>query len=303
MKTSQKILILEDDPLVRRTLKSLLEQRGYAVSVVMNGREGIEMASKEIFDLVISDIRMPEMNGIKAVEEIQKIQKKTSQKTNYMFITGYAEEDAPGSAIKLGVTDFLLKPFDVEQFLTTVKRNLEDGEAEEFKELVVQVKAYSPEGRWQFPAREFIFEKLITLKETNMEQNVYFANYVVWQGEAREVFLLSHPHFEDEFKKNSQIKMITHSVYHSFQHESFFGDFVQIKITTREIKRCSFVLVFKFFNKKTSAFLGQGWQRIAFSDLKTGKICQIPHYILDLATPVLEDSIRSSSTLIKPNLQ
>gem|GEM_PF-2408769 len=87
--------------------------------------------------------------------------------------------------------------------------------------------------------------------------------------------------------------MITHSSYQRFLHEARFGDRVEIRMTSREIKRCSFVLVFRFSNKQNQAFLAEGWQRIAFAFRKTSRICAIPDYLLDLVAPIeLHDPAR-----------
>ena len=81
--------------------------------------------------------------------------------------------------------------------------------------------------------------------------------------------------------------------------QAFRGDVIQIKMTSREVKKCSLVLVFKYFNKKTKAYYGEGWQRIAFVDSNTGKICVIPHYILDLALPIQQENQNETKRRVK----
>ncbi len=140
--------------------------------------------------------------------------------------------------------------------------------------------------KWKFPGGAFVFEKPILLKETNMIGNTYYDNYISWQGEARERLLLHHPALGEWMKNNGHIKMITHSVHHQFLNETTFGDVVQIKATTREIKKCSFVMDFIFTNFVTGVTLGKGWQRICFADVRFGKLCSIPRLILDLIEPI-----------------
>ena len=276
---AKNILLIDDDQLVLKSLTGLLTKKGYSVEAAENGTAGVEKALKGNFDLIISDVRMPGLDGIKAAEKIKVEMAKTGKKVNFLFITGYAEDDAPQYAIDLGATDFILKPFDITQFLSAVERNLQD-----------QTKAEAPvEIPKKYDPKEFVYEKLVTLKDTNMEGNVYFANYLAWQGETREALLLSHPNIQEELKKYSFVKMITHSAYQRFVQDSYLGYLLQIKMTCREIKRCSFVLVFKFFNKLTGAFIGEGWQRIAFADFRTGKICPIPPHLLDCVMPISTD--------------
>lgn len=285
---SKKILLIDDDELVIRSLEKLLARKGYSVDAISDPKAAVQRAAEVSYDLIITDIRMPGMNGIKAIEEIQKDEEKTGRKVNCMVITGYAEEDAPGRAIQLGVTDYLLKPIDLNQFLDAVERNLAGSQEAPTIQPDLN-KPYNPDGRWQFPNKEFLYEKLVTLKDTNMEGNVYFANYFAWQGEAREVLLLSHPNFAEEAKKFSHVKLVTHSAYQRFIHESYLGDIIQVKMNSREAKKCSFVLYFKFFNKKNELFLGEGWQRIATVDVRSGKICQVPPHLLDLVLPIVVD--------------
>jgi 3-oxoacyl-[acyl-carrier-protein] synthase II len=120
-----RILLIDDDVLVSKSLKKLLEKQGYRVEVAQNAIEGITLAAKIDFNLVVSDIRMPGDNGVVAVQKIQDIYKSKSVPCRYIFISGYAEEDTPSHAIKLGVDKFLYKPFDNEQFLNIIREELE----------------------------------------------------------------------------------------------------------------------------------------------------------------------------------
>ncbi len=276
-----KILIIDDDPLVVHTLQNLLKRKGYRVESSLDGEEGVRKAKESSFDLVISDIRMPKLNGVKVVELIQKDVTSKGKKVSFMFITGYADDEALESGSQLGVSDFLLKPFDLNQFMGLVEKNLETASLEE--ELLLEASKMA-KNRWRFPEKEFVHEKVIT--RSNIQGNAAFSNYFEWQEEARELLLLSHPHFSDEMTKNQDVKMVTHSAYMRFAQEARLGETIQIRVTAREVKKCSFVLVFRFYKKRDNSFLAEGWQRVAFSNAKTGKICQTPFYLLDLILPI-----------------
>lgn len=289
-----KILLIDDDPLVLKSLRIILERKGYAVTAIATPDEAISTAETDDFDLVISDIRMPRKNGIEVIEKIQEIQRDRERKSAFMFITGYADDDAPQHATRLGVTEFILKPFDIEKLVKAVERQLEaTGHREPHKKVASHdaevVPASSSIGKWKFPEKKSVFTKLILLKSTNIMGNTYYDNYLSWQGEARERLLLAHPDVGPWMEANRHIKMITHSIYHRFLSETTFGDTVRIEATTREIKRCSFIMVFRFFNERTNAILGEGWQTICFSDFRTGKLCPIPRLILDLIDPINEE--------------
>ena len=142
-------------------------------------------------------------------------------------------------------------------------------------------------GKWRFPRKVFSYERDVTLKQTNAFGNTYFANYIEWQGEAREKFLLQHPDTLIYLKTNPHIVLITCCVYHRYIENTFFGDCVRIEVGSRDILKYSFVLVFRYFNKANGRWIGEGWQKVCFRNIKTSLICEIPQLILDLIEPVL----------------
>jgi len=118
---AEKILVVEDDPLMLSALEILLEDEGYDVFTASSGMEAIEKAKSESFDLVVSDVRMAEMDGIETLSNVKQQQPDARS----IVITGYASPDIPVQAIKLGVDDYIMKPFDDRQFVASVKRCLE----------------------------------------------------------------------------------------------------------------------------------------------------------------------------------
>lgn len=284
---ANKILLIDDDKEVLRSLENVLKKQGYNVSAVDSGSKGIEIAQKENFDLIITDIRMPNFNGIETIKRIKEYQESAKgKKSEFMIITGYAEDDAPKESALLGITNFVLKPFDLGVFLDTIKNCLTGKKSEISKEQEIDATTKT---KIKLSNKYFLLEKIIFLKDTNLMGNTYFSNYVLWQGEAREAYLMTHPNFREEMQKNQYTKMITHSLYHRFIQETTLGDMVQIKMNTRELKHCSFVIVFKYYNKLTNDFLGEGWQRITFSDVRTGNLTTIPAFIKELALAIKED--------------
>jgi putative two-component system response regulator len=102
-------------------LEILLEDEGYSVTTASSGIDAIEMAKNKQFDLVISDVQMAEMDGIETLSNLKQQQPSTRS----IVITGYASPDVPIQAIKMGVDDYILKPFDDRQFVASVKRCLD----------------------------------------------------------------------------------------------------------------------------------------------------------------------------------
>lgn len=258
--TETKILLVDDDPLVLKSLSTLLQREGYQVWQANSGIAAVGMAKETFFDLVITDVRMAGKDGLQTVEEIQNFQRQTSgqKPSRFMIMTGFTEDEAPQRAIDLQITEFLIKPFDASRFIQAIRDQFREGESHRFAlpsvSFIEKVKP-APLSMPNLKKGAFHFEKVILLKDTNLMGNTYFANYVLWQGEVREVYLLSHPRFEEEFSKNQHIKMVTHSLYHRFVQEATFGDTVEIRMTSREVKRCSFVLVFRYYHKKDRRIL------------------------------------------------
>ena len=119
-----KVLLIDDDELVVKTVSKLLSAKGYQVDTAGNAIEAVSKVAVSDFDLVISDIRMPGENGVIAVEKIKKIFEQRKVICGFIFISGYAEEDTPAHAIRLGVGKFIDKPFDTEEFLKNVQEEL-----------------------------------------------------------------------------------------------------------------------------------------------------------------------------------
>ncbi len=124
----EHILVVEDDEFMRFTLETELEAAGYRVSLAENGQAAIELARQRHFDLIICDIRMPGLNGLETLSALRAHQPEARN----IVVTGYADPDAPITAVKLKVDDYLMKPFTSEQFLASVRKSLE-GQLQELR--------------------------------------------------------------------------------------------------------------------------------------------------------------------------
>lgn len=119
------ILVIDDDPLLTRTLKKVLEKQGFFVDVARDGYEGIRKAKSGFFHLVLCDIRMPGLDGLMTIQHIQDFQKKAGTgKSGFIVITAYDSLDYRKRACRLGVTDFLLKPFDLAKLRELIEHSV-----------------------------------------------------------------------------------------------------------------------------------------------------------------------------------
>jgi len=125
-----KILVIDDQKGIRNTLKEILEYEQNEVALAENGPEGLELFAKQKFDLILCDIKMPEMDGI---EVLQKIMEKSND-TPVIMISGHGNIDTAVDAIKKGAYDFIEKPLDLNRLLVTIRNAVEK------KDLVTETK-------------------------------------------------------------------------------------------------------------------------------------------------------------------
>jgi len=120
----KKILLIDDEELITRTLIKALERSNYEVMVAKNGADAIIMVEEEEgFDLVISDVRMPGKNGVETVKEILRIlSKRGVESMPAIFITGYADKDIEEQAMTIKPTAYIHKPFEFDFFMQEVKK-------------------------------------------------------------------------------------------------------------------------------------------------------------------------------------
>lgn len=122
----QKILVIDDEEMITRTLLNLLSRQGYDVTLAQSGKEALDKVKDNEFNLIISDIRMPEMDGIETIKQIRAYLKRMRRNlVPEVLITGYADIDRYEKAGELKIADYIYKPFDREEFLAVVKKNLE----------------------------------------------------------------------------------------------------------------------------------------------------------------------------------
>ena len=116
------ILIIDDEDIVRISCKRTLMPEGFEVKTAQNGIEGLKMIEEERFDIVLTDLKMPDIDGI----EVLRLIKQRWAETVVIIITGYQTVDSAVKAIKLGAYDYIEKPFTPEGIVSVVCRALED---------------------------------------------------------------------------------------------------------------------------------------------------------------------------------
>lgn len=116
-----KILVVDDERSIRNTLKDILEFEKHQVTLAENGKLGLEAAQNAVFDLIFSDIKMPEMDGIELLSQLHEL----SVETPIVMISGHGNIETAVECIKKGAFDFIVKPIDLNRLLITVRNALE----------------------------------------------------------------------------------------------------------------------------------------------------------------------------------
>ncbi len=115
-----KILVVDDERAIRNTLKEILEFEGHEVHLAENGQQGVDKALAEDFDLIYSDVKMPEMDGLDLLAAVHD-----KVKAPIVLISGHGNIETAVEAIKKGAWDFIEKPLDLNRLLVTTKNALE----------------------------------------------------------------------------------------------------------------------------------------------------------------------------------
>lgn len=120
------ILVLDNEPIVGERLKPALEKEGYQVEIFVDPNKALERISEKTFDIVVTDIRMDEVDGIQVLEQVMA----RSGRTKVIMITGYATLEVARESLTKGAFDFIAKPFQLREMRSTIRKAAEalDGE-------------------------------------------------------------------------------------------------------------------------------------------------------------------------------
>jgi two-component system response regulator PilR (NtrC family) len=130
-----RILVADDEQSMREFLDIMLKKEGYKVSLASNGEEVLKLIDKDLFDLILLDIRMPKLDGIGVLKKI----KTASPETIVIMITAYASADTAIKAMKEGAYDYITKPFKVDEIKLIIKNALEKKNLQKENLLLKQV--------------------------------------------------------------------------------------------------------------------------------------------------------------------
>ncbi len=141
-----KVLVVDDEDIIRESLSYILSKEGYEVEEAENGKVAFETLKDKFFDLVITDLEMPEMKGTELLEEIRKMNIQTST----IVVTAFGSLETAITALRNGASDYILKPVEFDELLVKVKRLFE------IKDLIIENRILRKELQ-----RDFDFENIV----------------------------------------------------------------------------------------------------------------------------------------------
>ena len=121
-----KILVVDDERAIRNTLKDILEFEGYTIDLAENGKVGLEKALATTYDLIYTDIKMPEMDGLEMLQAYrQAVKENGAEEAPVVMISGHGTVETAVDALKNGAFDFIVKPLDLNRLLLTTKHAID----------------------------------------------------------------------------------------------------------------------------------------------------------------------------------
>jgi DNA-binding NtrC family response regulator len=121
-----RIIVVDDDESIRKVLATVLEEKGYTVDTAENGKQAIEKTGKNFYNLGLFDIRLPDIEGTELLAKV----KDTTPRMRKIIVTGYPSLPNAVEALNKGADAYILKPFDMDKILQTIKEQLKNQEEE-----------------------------------------------------------------------------------------------------------------------------------------------------------------------------
>jgi len=126
MSEAARLLIIDDDENIRKVLETILEDEGYIVDTAETAKKGIEKSEKAFYNLALIDVRLPDMEGIELLSKLRS----TKPKMRKIIVTGYPTLQNAVAAVNKGADAYVMKPFEVEKILQTIREQLKKQEEE-----------------------------------------------------------------------------------------------------------------------------------------------------------------------------
>lgn len=210
-----KILVVEDDIKLNKLVRTVLLQNGYDADMALNGQSALDMFKEKHYDIIISDIMMPTMDGYALAENIRKI----NANIPIMFMTAVDDFDAKKKGFLLGIDDYMVKPIDTNELLLRIGALLRRSQIVSERKIVVgdttliydSLTAITPDGEIELPQKEFyILYKLLSYTGTIFTRSQLMEEF--WGADSDSVERTVDVHItriRDKFKTNEDFEIVT----------------------------------------------------------------------------------------------
>ncbi len=121
-----RILVIDDDENIRKVVEAILKDQGYEVDTAESGKDAVQKTQKNHYDLMLVDIRLPDMEGTELLTKVRD----TTPRIRKIMVTGYPTLQNAVAAVNKGADAYVMKPFDVDKLLDTIKEQLAKQEQE-----------------------------------------------------------------------------------------------------------------------------------------------------------------------------
>jgi len=167
-----KALVIDDEQIVLDSVSKILTDENYEIDVSLSGREGLNQAIEKDYDVVLTDIRMPDIGGMRVLRDV----KRAKPSLPVVIITGYASVKSAVQAMKLGAADYIEKPFTPDQLLKAVDAALDRAatQAPEVQDLIHK-------------------EEMIKVLERAASDSEFFTNLLEYASDALDEYDLTGP--------------------------------------------------------------------------------------------------------------
>jgi len=162
MMDKKKVLLVEDDCDLGNVLKQYLELEGFIVSLNDDGKKGLECFRKEIFDLCILDVMMPEMDGFSLSKEIKKL----NNSIPFIFLTAKLMKEDRLIGLKLGADDYITKPFEADELVLRI-RNILKRSGQTIQSSILEIEGFTLDFD-NLNLKHELGDQLMTLKEAEL---------------------------------------------------------------------------------------------------------------------------------------
>lgn len=210
------ILVVDDEQTIRDALKMVLEEEGYQTQTAADGKEALDLVNEVDFDIVITDLKMPEIDGMTLTRQCQQI----CPQTSVIIITAHGSLESAIEALRIGAYDYILKPFDFDDVLYKIKRLIKQ------KELVLENQALRQEVEQKYSFSNIVgqssqMKKIFELikKVANTKGNVLITGS---SGTGKELVARAI-HFNSDRKNKPFVPINCGAIVDNLMESEFFG--------------------------------------------------------------------------------